>query len=261
MLTISSVSLSGGQGKSTLILFLAKKLAEQGHSVLVVDADPQHSLSTYLDREIEADQPSLLEFLQGGKPEECIVSLEEVEDLYLIPADDGLESANQYLATSGFGALVLRNRLQTVGEDFAICLIDSPPQKSQLCKTVIGAADRIIIPAEVTAKGLGSLQRTIKAIDELKTSGVISCELLGVLPFRDRWFGYNRSKEGQDCIAAMIEMVGEEQLLPPLRESEQFKKAINRQTTLEALGKEELAYPFTVLAEKVVVEISQKVKN
>lgn len=258
MLTISSVSLSGGQGKSTLILFLAKKLADLGHSVLVIDADPQHSLSTYLDGEIELNQPSLLEFIKGAKPEDCINSVEKVENLYLIPADDGLEAANEYLATSGFGALMLKNRLQPLKEDFPICLLDSPPQKSQLCKSVIGAADKIVIPAEVTAKGLGSLQRTIKAIEELKISGVINCEILGVLPFRDRWFGYHRSKEGQDCINAILEMIGEEKLLPPVRESEQFKKAINRQTTIEALGKEELAYPFQILAQKVLKQISTK---
>lgn len=251
MLKISSISLSGGQGKSSLVLFLAKKLASKGHSVLAIDADPQHSLSTYLDEEIENGQASFLEFLKGGKPENCILPVENVDNLYLLPASDELEVANEYLATSGFGALVLKNRLSVLDKDFDFCLIDSPPQKSQLTKTAIGAADRLLIPAEVTAKGVGSLQRSLEAIEELKLSGVLNNELLGVLPFRDRWFGHHRSKEGQACIEAMKELAGEKYVLPSVRESEQFKKAINQQKTLDELGYAELAYPFDVLLEKL----------
>lgn len=43
MQIVSSISLAGGQGKTTVVLFVARLLAGQGHTVLVVDADPQSS--------------------------------------------------------------------------------------------------------------------------------------------------------------------------------------------------------------------------
>ena len=40
MRTIALVSLSGGQGKSTLVYFLSRALATQGYQTLVIDLDP-----------------------------------------------------------------------------------------------------------------------------------------------------------------------------------------------------------------------------
>ena len=44
---IAITSLSGGQGKSTLSLFLARKLSHLAPT-LAIDTDPQHNLTTYL---------------------------------------------------------------------------------------------------------------------------------------------------------------------------------------------------------------------
>jgi len=64
MLTLGSISLAGGQGKTTVSLFLARFLADSGHNVLVIDADPQSSLTTFLGFSVEPDSPTLLEILK-----------------------------------------------------------------------------------------------------------------------------------------------------------------------------------------------------
>ncbi|MDJ0689227.1 MAG: hypothetical protein QNJ41_12020 [Xenococcaceae cyanobacterium MO_188.B32] len=53
----------------------------------------------------------------------------------------------------------------------------------------------------------------------------------------------------------MKELAGEKYVLPSVRESEQFKKAINQQKTLDELGYADLAYPFDVLVEKLAKTI------
>ncbi len=60
MLTITATSLAGGQGKTTSCFFLARALAERGYKVLLIDADPQSSLTLYLGHEVEPNQPTLL---------------------------------------------------------------------------------------------------------------------------------------------------------------------------------------------------------
>ncbi len=98
MLTIAVASLSGGQGKSTTTLFLARKLAFL-YPTLVIDADPQHNLTTYLGLELQPNQPTLLEFLKKTVSfEDTIYSIEGSENLFLIPADDQLDIANEYLS-------------------------------------------------------------------------------------------------------------------------------------------------------------------
>ena len=64
MLTITAASLAGGQGKTTSCFFLARALAKRGYKVLLIDADPQSSLTLYLGHEVELNQPTLLEVLK-----------------------------------------------------------------------------------------------------------------------------------------------------------------------------------------------------
>ena len=152
---IAVTSLSGGQGKSTLSLFLARQLSAVAPT-LVIDTDPQHNLTTYLGVQLQKYEPTLLEFLKDTVSfEDAVypVSIKGGDNLFLIPADDGLDSANDYLSSSGIGAMLLSRRLESMSDVFQFCVIDSPPQRSQISKTVIGAADFLVIPAEANAKG------------------------------------------------------------------------------------------------------------
>lgn len=256
MLTIAIASLSGGQGKSTTTLFLARKLAGL-YPTLVIDADPQHNLTTYLGLELEANQPTLLEFLKKSVSfEDTIYSVEGGEEnLFLIPADDQLDVANEYLSSSGMGAMMLSRRLEPVADAFKLCIIDSPPQRSQIAKTVIGAANYLIIPAEANIKGYGSLVRTLDLLDSMREIRATTAKLMGVIPFRDKWVGFNQTQESRLAVEGMKEEVDVDLVLPSIRESERYKQAINKQTSLEKLGYPELEYPFKILIEKIKEEL------
>ena len=251
MQTLISLSLAGGQGKTTTVILLSKHLAAAGYTVLVVDGDPQSNLTTFLGHEVGQNEPTLLEVMKASVQLEDAIYETDIANLYLIPSDDGLDNAQEYLSTTGMGAMVLGKRLSPGQGTFDICLIDSPPQRSQICKSIIGAANQIIIPCEATVKGYGSLVRTLEAVNELKDLGASEANLLGVIPFRDRWVGANQTQESRSVIEAMREEVGEEIVLPSIRESEKFKKAISQQATLADLGVPDLAYPFDVLVERI----------
>ena len=140
MLTITVASLSGGQGKTTTCLFLGRLLSQQGLPTLMLDSDPQHNLTTYLGFELEPNQPTLLEFLKKTvPPEDCIYPTQDNDNLFLIPSDDQLDTVQDYLSNSGVGATLLKRRLEGINKIFKLCIIHSPPQRSQICLTVIGA--------------------------------------------------------------------------------------------------------------------------
>ncbi|CAD5988954.1 Sporulation initiation inhibitor protein Soj (plasmid) [Planktothrix tepida] len=253
MQTISSISLAGGQGKTTVVLFLARFLAQQGHTVLVVDADPQSSLTTFLGFQVEPDSPTLLEVLKREvNPSDGIYET-KYPNLFLIPSDDALDKVQDYLAGSGTGALTLKRRLKTVESLFHYCIVDAPPQRSQICLTVIGASDGLVIPVEASVKGLQSLIRTLELLGELKQEDEeFGGQILGIVPFRDRWVGLRRTNESQSNIESMQQITtdwfGQDLVLPSIRESEKFKQAINKGLTLHEMGQEDLAYPIEVLA-------------
>jgi len=258
MITISSISLAGGQGKSTTTLFLARFLASSGANVLVIDADPQSSLTTFLGFQVQKDSPTLLEVLkkQAGVETKDGIYPTNYDNLYLIPSDDALDKVQDYLSSSGRGALTLGKRLKSVSSLFDYCLIDSPPQRSQITLTSIGASHGMVIPVEVSVKGLKSLVRTLELVNELKDDDEdFGGSIVGILPFRDRWVGLRRTKESQSNIEAMQnlsqEFLNANLLLPSIRESEKFKQAMNQGLTLHEMGQSSLAFPIETLADKI----------
>ena len=252
MLTIVISSLSGGQGKTTVSMLLGLLLAHRGYSTLLIDADPQHNLTDWLGLDLEQNSPTLLECIKNSvELEDCIYPLTINEHLFLIPADDQLDNIQDYLANSGIGAMLLKRRLEPIANTFDFCVIDAPPQRSQICMTVIGAGDVVVIPAEASVKGYGSLIRTIDLTKNLQDVGATKAQTIGIIPFRDRWIGANQSQESRLAIEGMKEEVGELLMLPSIRESERYKQAINQQKTLSTLGYPDLEYPLQVLLEKI----------
>lgn len=254
MKVISALSLAGGQGKTTLTLLLAKQLSEKGKRVLAIDADPQSNLTFFLGLEPAEQEPTLLEVLKGTIETEDGIYPTEEENLFLIPSDRGLATVGEYLSSSGTGAFVLKLRLKSVAELFDYVLVDVQPSRSQISLTAVGATDLALIPAETTTKGVNSLLDTLSFLENQKQLMAFNGEVLGVIPFRDRWVGYTQTKDSRDSVEAMREIAEGIRIFPSMRESEKFKTAIRQNQTLNQLGYPDLDHPFqeivSVLEEK-----------
>lgn len=214
----------------------------------MIDADPQSSLTFYLGHEVQPNQPTLLEVLKKQVPVEDGI-YEAGKNLWLIPSDEALNNAQDFLSGSGMGAVVLGKRLKEVADLFSVCIIDAPPQKSQICLTTIGAANHILIPAEASSKGLNSLIRTLELVKELQDMDAFTGSVLGILPFRDRWTGRTQAHQSRKSIEGMREVAQDIPILPSILESEQYKKAIDQGETLAAMGYTQLEYPFQQIIE------------
>lgn len=147
---------------------------------------------------------------------------------------------------SGIGAMLLSRRLESMSDVFQFCVIDSPPQRSQISKTVIGAADFLVIPAEANAKSFGSLIRTLDLIESMKNMRATAASTIGVVPFRDKWVGLNQTKESRFAIEGMKE---EANVLPSIRESEKYKEALNNKVEL---SDGDLKYPIEYLTQQIL---------
>lgn len=250
---IVSISLSGGQGKTLTAYMLGLKASQMGLETLLIDADPQRNLTDLLRVEVKSNEPTLLEVIQGDvSAEQSFYPVPDRDRLYLIPADRALNKAQHYLSQVGNSAAVLRLRLKSLLSVFDLIVIDTPPQKGHLGMTSLGASDFAVIPAEVAAKGINSLSETWALIEESKGLEAFKGSLLGVLPFRARWVGNMPTIETRSNMELMKNFVGD-LLLPPLLESEIYKKAINYATLPSEISKDkaDLEYPFDFLLEKL----------
>lgn len=254
MQTCACVSLSGGQGKTTVIFNLSLLLIQQGKRVLAVDCDPQANLTFYLNHEVKSDQPSLLEVLTGKVDTLDGIYPTRHSNLFLIPSDRSLFKVSDYLSSSGTGAFILKLRLRKVEELFDYVLIDVQPSRSQICLTTVGAADFILIPVEASTKGVNSLIDTLEFLQEQASLMAFTGKVLGVVPFRDRWIGRTQTLESKESIETMKEFAGDIPVLASIRESEQFKRAIRNGQLLSELGQKDLRYPFEQIIEALTHE-------
>lgn len=257
--TLVPLGLAGGQGKTTVALMTGRILAKLGIPVLFVDADPQASLTAFLGIET-TDRPTLLEVLTRSESKVPLyTAIHEVpgcEKLFLIPANDELESANHSLAASGMSINVLRKRLYQIDENvkdnekivcnFGLIIVDPPPERSHLALTALGCADYWVIPAEANIKGVKSLQRT-KELVESCSAMVPKSELLGVIPFRAKWVGLNPTATTREAIEVMKSIIGTNKVLPHILESDIYKRAINDQVLPSELSNSDLEYPLNFL--------------
>lgn len=252
--TCSTISLSGGQGKTTTIFFTALLLAEQGEKVLAVDADPQANLTFYLGHEVQSDEPSLFEVLTKQVEVEDGIYETQYANLFVMPADRGLFKVSDFLSSSGAGAFILKQRLRKVKDLFDYVLIDVQPSRSQICLSAVGASDYILIPVEANVKGVNSLVDTLDFLEEQADLEAFTGSVLGVIPFRDRWVGNTQTLEGRQNIAAMKEFAGAAPVLASIRESEKFKNAIRQGKLLSDIGQPDLQYPFEQIVEALTHE-------
>lgn len=107
----------------------------------------------------------------------------------------------------------------------------------------------MVIPVEANVKGMNSLIDTLEFLQEQESLTAFTGQILGILPFRDRWVGNTQTLEGRQNIEAMKDYAKDIPILPSIRESEKFKSAIRQGKLLADLGQPDLQYPFEQIVE------------
>ncbi len=161
--TIAISNQKGGVAKTTTCLSLGAALAEMGHSVLLIDMDPQANLTISLGLKPEELRHSLVDALTGTTSLVSVSRETPLLGLDIVPANYELALVDKVLYTrQGYQHHLKQALARIYAGMYQYVLLDCPPSLSPLTLNALTAADLLIIPVQCELYAAHSLQRMIR---------------------------------------------------------------------------------------------------
>lgn len=176
---LAVVNQKGGVGKTSLTLNLCHYLKDKNINILVIDLDPQASLTmSLIGKEIGENEKSIIEFLLN----EDITTIKTDKGFDLIPSCLALATIEPKLISAMGREFKLKKSLSNINDKYDLVLIDTPPNLGILTINALIASDGVIIPVETKYYGLIGLKHLFTIFKEIENYLDKKITIVGIVP-------------------------------------------------------------------------------
>lgn len=226
MKIIAVFNQAGGVAKTTLTFNLGYALSQRNNKVLVVDADPQGTLTHFCGLEPSDLDRTVYNALLDYEP----LPVHSVHGFDLAPANIELSGAELELVVADLRDYRMKKALQQVEDLYDFILIDCPPSLGILSYLSLVAATHVLVPIQTQSKAFKGTELLFKTVSRVRRGANPELKIAGFAPtiFRSQATQDRRTLEAINQQMATIAPV-----FPPIAQSTAFADAAEDQVPIQ----------------------------
>lgn len=210
---------AGGVAKTTLTQNLGYHLLLRQHRVLLIDPDPQASLTKFMGLVPAQLEKTVADAIIEEKP---LPIEENIHGMDLSPSNRILSTAEMQLVSAEMRDLRLKEALEPIIDAYNFILIDCPPSLGLLSYISLVAATHVLVPIETHVKAFEGTNELLQTVTRVKNRANRKLQIAGFVPTR-----YDKRNSADlrtlGAISTQLESFGK--IFPPIPRATAFVDA------------------------------------
>ncbi len=217
---------SGGVSKTTLTMNLGYQLNTLGKKVLLVDMDPQGSLTLFMGLEPSELEETIYNSIIDEQP----LKIHTLADnLDLAPANIQLSGAELELVTADMRDIRLVDAIEPVKNQYDFILIDCPPSLGILSYISLVASDYLLVPIQTQYKAFCGTELLLNTVTRVKKRANRNLKIAGFVP---TMYAKSNSQDIRALEAIKTQMAEFGTVFSPIPRSTAFADAVEKHLPL-----------------------------
>ncbi|GAB1544611.1 AAA family ATPase [Scytonema sp. NUACC21] len=223
---------SGGVAKSTLTQNIGYHLAQKKHRVLLIDMDPQASLTNFMGVEPETLEKTVYDAIVDEEP--LPIYPEKIHGLWLAPTNINLSAAELLLPAATAREYRLKEALSPILNNYDFILIDCPPSLGILSILSLTAATHILVPIQCQFKSFLGTDLLLGTVERVRKKLNKNLQIAGFIP---TMLDSRTAQESRTASAVQEQLSSVATVYPPIPKTIAFADASERRLPLALFDK------------------------